>query len=237
MSGQIIPGQVTPGQIIIVNGASGSGKSTTCETFARHSDDFWLCYGIDDFIAGSFPAQFGHHGPRSAEGIYAHPLDPADPDGALRWSFGPNGIKAFHTLHEWLAAASRSGVNMILDHFMLSDPPLLQDCIWTLADAPVLLVTLKPPYEVLRERIENRAMTKKIPTDLLGDQAMQRMRERLARLRGWFYDATYANEISDLTIDTTRHSPEEVAAMIEARLKQGPGTAFAELRRKWSCRN
>ena len=43
------------GQIVIVNGTSGSGKSSTCERFAHQRDDFWLLFGIDHFIAGSFP--------------------------------------------------------------------------------------------------------------------------------------------------------------------------------------
>ncbi|MEI4878381.1 phosphotransferase-like protein, partial [Klebsiella pneumoniae] len=83
------------GQIIIVNGTSGSGKSTTCELFAQRTDNYWLLYGIDHFIANTLPAKFGHHGPRAREGIYAHPVDPDRPDGPLRWSFGPNAERAF----------------------------------------------------------------------------------------------------------------------------------------------
>ena len=77
-----------PGQIVIVNGTSGSGKSTTCELLAKQSSDFWLLYGIDHFLAGTLPAQFGHHGPRCREGIYAHPVDEQNPNGPLRWSLG-----------------------------------------------------------------------------------------------------------------------------------------------------
>ncbi len=67
------------GQIIIVSGTSGSGKSTTCELFVKRADDFWLLYGIDHFMAGSFPAKFGHHGPRRDEGVYAEPIDESEP--------------------------------------------------------------------------------------------------------------------------------------------------------------
>ncbi len=221
------------GQIIIVNGTSGSGKSTTCELWAKQSDDYWLLYGIDHFTANTLPAKFGHHGPRAREGIYAHPVDPANPDGPLRWSFGPKGVQAFATLHEWIASASRQGLNIIFDHLLMSDPPVLQDLAWRLEGLPVLLVTLKPPFEVLERRVAERKMDKKIPTDLLGEDAVRKIVDRLSRLRPWFYETVYANDITDLEIDTAVQGPEEVCTMIAARLAQGPGTAFERLREKW----
>ncbi len=221
------------GQIIIVSGTSGSGKSTACELFAKSSDDFWLLYGIDHFMAGSYPAVFGHHGPRSREGVHATPVDPNAPDGPLRWELGPNGAKAFGALHEWVAAASRTGCNILIDHLMMTDPPLLQDCIWRLEGLPVLFVSLKPPYEVLMERVTNRRMDKRVPNDLLGDDAVKIIVDRLNRLRPWFYEAVYANDIYDLEIDTQRHGPEAVVRMIQERLAEGPGTAFDRLRQRW----
>ena len=56
---------------------------------------------------------------------------------------------------------------------------------------------------------------------------------RLTRLRPWFYEAVYANEISDLEIDTSVHDPESVCRLIEARLAEGPGTAFGRLRERY----
>lgn len=225
--------QTIPGQIIILTGTSGSGKSTACEMFAKRSDDFWLLYGIDHFLSGTLPAKFGHHGPRCREGIYAHPLDEADPDGPLRWSFGPKGEAAFAAFHGWIAAASRAGCNIIIDHLAMSDPPVLQDLIWQLDGLPVLFVCLKPPFEVLEARVANRKMDKPMPVDLLGEDVVRKIIDRLARLRPWYYQTVYANDIYDLQIDTDAHGPEEVVAMIAARLVEGPGTAFAQLREKW----
>ena len=218
------------GQIVIVNGTSGSGKSTTCELFQRRADDYWLLYGIDHFMANTLPAKFGHHGPRAAEGIHAEPVDPADPDGPLRWRFGPNAIAAFETLHEWIAAASRQGLNIIFDHLLMTDPPVLPDLVRRLEGLPVLLVTLQPPFELLENRVAERKMDKKLPTDLLGEDAARKIVDRLARLRPWFYEEVYRNPIADLTIDTGVHGPEAVCAMIEARLAEGPGTALDRLR-------
>ncbi|MEO6717672.1 MAG: chloramphenicol phosphotransferase [Novosphingobium sp.] len=221
------------GQVLIVTGTSGSGKSTACELFAKRSDDFWLLYGIDHFLSGALPAKFGHHGPRCREGIYAHPVDEADPDGPLRWSFGPRGKAAFRTLHGWVATAAREGCNIVLDHLAMTDPPVLQDLVRQLNGLPVTFVCLKPSYEVLSARIANRTMDKPMPTDLLGDDAVKKIIDRLDRLRPWFYEAVYANDIYDLVIDTEAHEPEAVVAMIEARLVEGPGTSFEALRERY----
>ena len=109
----------------------------------------------------------------------------------------------------------------------------LEDLNRRLEGLPALLVTLKPPFEVLERRVAERAMTKKLPVEVLGEDAARKIVERLDRLRDWFYGAVYANTVSDLTIDTSVHGPDEVAGMIEERLRQGPGTAFAELRTIW----
>ena len=201
--------------------------------FAKQSDDFWLLYGIDHFLAGTLPAKFGHHGPRSREGIYAHPIDENDPEGPLRWSFGPKGEAAFRTLHAWVAAAAHEGCNIVLDHLAMTDPPVLQDLVWRLEGIDVTFVCLKPPFEVLEQRVANRKMDKKLPTDILGEDVVRKIVERLDRLRPWFYDAVYANDICDLEIDTSCHAPEAVVAMIEARMAEGPGDAFEKLRARY----
>lgn len=219
-----------PGQIVVVNGTSGSGKSTTCEMFQKRQDGYWLLYGIDHFTANTLPAKYGHHGPLAAQGIQAVPRDPANPEGPLKWVFADNARRAFGAMHEWMASVSRQGLNVVFDHLLMTDPPVRQDLVARTEGLPVLLVTLKPPFDVLEKRVAERAMDKKIPVDLLGEDAAKKIIDRLARLRPFFYEEVYRNEVSDLVIDTAEHGPEEVCAMIEARLAEGPGTAFEQLR-------
>jgi chloramphenicol 3-O-phosphotransferase len=215
------------GQIVVINGTSGSGKSSTAETFVQRQDGFWLLYGIDHFLAGTMPSKYGHHGSMSEQGIQAVPRDPGDPDGPLKWRFGPKGHAAFATFHDWAAASSRNGVNIVIDHLLMTDPPTLQDIAHRLNSLPALLVTLKPPYEVLEARVAQREMTKKLPTDA------GKIIDRLNRLRAWFYEEVYSNETADLTIDTSVHGLDEVADMIATRLNEGPGNAFAEIRKAY----
>ena len=80
-----------------------------------------------------------------------------------------------------------------------------------------------------------RRMDKKIPVDLLGEDAARKIIDRLTRLRPWFYEEVYRNDVSDLVVDTSVHGPEDVCAMIEARLAEGPGTAFDTLRERFAA--
>jgi chloramphenicol 3-O-phosphotransferase len=221
------------GQIIIVNGTSGAGKSTTCEIFARRREDFWLLFGIDHFLSASFPARYGHHGPDARQGYYAHPAGDGLPEGTLRWSFGDDGWRAMCTFHEWIAAASRQGCNIIADHLLMTDPPVLADCVRRFEGLPVLLVTLKPACDVLLDRVARRTIDKRLPAaEIYGDEGLRRAVEKLDRLRPWFYESVYANGVCDLEVDTVRHSPEQVCDLIEQRLAEGPGTSFEALRRR-----
>ena len=56
---------MTAHRIVFANEKGGTGKSTTAELFQKRSEDYWLLYGIDHFLAQTQPAKFGHHGPRS----------------------------------------------------------------------------------------------------------------------------------------------------------------------------
>ena len=129
------------------------------------------------------------------------------------------------TLAQWLAAPHDDALRLMLQ----------PDSDTRLRDLPVLLVTLQPPFEVLQERVANRAMGGKIAgSQYASSDAAQRARERLHRLRPWFYQTIYANDCSDLLIDTEHHAPEEVCAQIERRLATGPGTAFEQLRQRYA---
>jgi hypothetical protein len=97
-----------------------------------------------------------------------------------------------------------------------------------------LLVSLRPPYEVLVERVNNRKI--ELPPQFIeakGPGAAEDMAKSLTAASPWFFEADYANDCNDLVIDSSRYSPEEVCAQIQRRLDQGPGTAFQTLRQRF----
>lgn len=211
-----------PGQIVLVNGTSGAGKTTTCAAFARHAEEPYLMFGMDLLAGTLLPARYTMFGAMKEEGYQPT-------------AYGPVCMKALAAMHAMIAAAARTGQSMVVDHLTFLDPPVLQDAIWRMADVPVLFVNLKPSRAVLEKRVQEREITV-IPAPIqeamaaAGPEIVQAFAEQLSAATPWFYEHAYANDIYDLELDSSAMTPEEVCAAIAARLREGPGTAFARLR-------
>ncbi|WP_071888508.1 phosphotransferase-like protein [Mycolicibacterium fortuitum] len=225
------------GQIIIVSGTSGAGKTTTINCFSKRTVEPYLMFGIDNLLGGMLHGKYSMFGEYAKDGMYVSPENADDPESDVRADFGEVGWSAIRAFHEMIAAASRAGQNVVVDHLMFVDPPILQDCIWRLAGLPVLFVAAKPPFEVLMDRLATRTVD--IPEtmdDVAGqieNDAALTIAKTMQKLTPWFYKASYANDCYDLVIDTDAHNPDEVCRRIESRLEEGPGTAFESLRARY----
>jgi chloramphenicol 3-O-phosphotransferase len=212
------------GQIVVVNGTSGSGKTTTCAAFARRAVEPYLMFGMDLLVGTLVPARYTMFGSMKEQGYQPT-------------AYGPVCMDALSAMHAMVAAASQTGQNMVVDHLMFVDPPVLQDAVWRMADVPVLFVNLKPSRAVLEERVKHRVITV-IPEPIqeamaaAGPEIIQALGDQLSAVGPWFYEHAYANDIYDLELDSSAMTPEEVCDRIEARLREGPGTAFARLRER-----
>ena len=226
-----------PGQVIIVGGTSAAGKTTTVANFAKRAEIPYLMFGIDNLLGSMFPSKFSMFGERTREGMYHFHEDPRDSESPFRCAFGDFGWSAIQAFHDMIAAASRAGQNLVVDHLLFLEPPFLQDCAWRLDGLPVLLVALKPPYDVLMERQASREVHMPDTMEEVArseeESAFLVIAKTMQKLTPWFYEASYLNDIHDLVIDTTRFSPDEVCEQIEQRLAQGPGTAFGRLRERY----
>jgi chloramphenicol 3-O-phosphotransferase len=213
------------GQIVLINGTSGSGKTTSCATFARRAAEPYLMFGMDLLVGTLVPARYTMFGSMKQEGYQPT-------------AYGPVCMKALSAMHAMVAAASHSGQNMVVDHLMFLDPPVLQDAIWRMTDVPVLFVNLKPTREVLEQRVKHRVITV-IPEPIqeamaaAGPDILKALGDELSAATPWFYEHAYANDIYDLELDSSAMTPDEVCGHIEARLRAGPGTAFARLRERY----
>ena len=213
------------GQIVLITGTSGAGKTTTCSAFARRAAEPYLMFGMDLLVGTLFPARYTIFGANNREGY-------------TPTRYGPMCMKALQAMHEMIGAAARVGQNMVVDHLMFLDPPVLQDCIWRMADVPVLFVCLKPSPAVLAQRLQERRVDV-IPAPIkeamseAGSDIMKTMGEMLVSVGPWFYEHAYANDCYDLELDSSAMSADEICGSIEDRLRAGPGTAFGELRRRY----
>jgi len=219
------------GQIIVVTGTSGAGKTTTCSTFARRSDDLYLMFGMDLLSSTFVTGKFTMFGARKEDHLFFREVDPGDPETLYRMDFGPLGWRALTAMHEMIAAASRAGQPVLVDHITLLEPPILQDLIWRLEGLPVLFVGLRPPEDALARRLATRSFD--LPPairEVLGEDGAAAIARDMQRATPWLYRNACAADCFDLEVDTTSADPDSVCAMIEDRLKQGHGTAFEQLR-------
>jgi len=192
-------------------------------------DELWLHFGIDLFLGTVVPRKFVDGGPRCHEGVHMVPDDPDDPGGTWHMDMGCYGMSMIATFHRMAAAAVRSGQNVVLDHIATLDPPLLQDCITCFVDLPVFFVGLRPPAEIIPKRIDER-LDSIVAT--IGREHAVRNSENKKRVAQHLHERIFAHNIFDLIIDTHRHSPAEVVALIAAAMGDGQGQAFPELSRK-----
>jgi chloramphenicol 3-O phosphotransferase len=146
------------GRLIILNGASSSGKTTLASAFRDEratAGEFWLLIGIDDFLS-KVPAAWLDLGLATGPGAYAH-------DG-LRFETSSTGPhlkigatcrRLLHAYHHAAAAAARSGLNVIVDDVVIDDE-VLGDWLDVLGELKPTWVGVRCPQEITTQRERRR---------------------------------------------------------------------------------
>jgi chloramphenicol 3-O-phosphotransferase len=214
-------------RLVIVTGTTGSGKTTTCKEFVALADDLWLHFGVDTMLGTLVPRKFVDGGERGEEGVHMAADDPGNPDGPAHMSFGNHGNRLIDTYHRMVRAAVESGQKMIIDHVATVDPPILPNMLEHFSDLDTLFVALKPPQEILGQRIEGRiAEVEKV----LGTEQAARNNAGTRRASRFIAREIFRHECFDMVLDTGALSPAEVACAILGRVETGPpGNALKRL--------
>jgi chloramphenicol 3-O phosphotransferase len=197
-----------PGQIVILNGAPRSGKSSIVAVIQETFDGPWMNLGVDVFVREVTPPRY-RPGMGLRPGEADHPIAPLVP--ALYAAF-----------YDSIAAHSRAGVNVVADvgHH---DPAVLADCARRLTGLPVLFVGVRCPIDVIMAR-RNSGQTGRE-----GQYAVGSASDPIpAPVRRW-QDAVHAHGPYDLEVDTSALTPAACAAQIRGTLAGPPGTAFHAL--------
>ncbi|HTJ59603.1 MAG TPA: hypothetical protein VL333_00275 [Candidatus Saccharimonadales bacterium] len=199
-----------PGQIVILNGAPRSGKTSIVAAIQRTFDGPWMNLGVDVFVREITP-------PRYRPGMGLRPGEPDHPVAPL--------VPAFYAaLYDSIAAHSRAELNVVVDvgHY---DAAILGDSARRLAGLPVLFVGVRCPIEVIMAR-RNAGQPGREEQYVTGSEA----EPVPAPVLRWQNDV-HVPGIYDLEVDTSAQGPDECAAAIRGRLDSGPGSAFAQLAR------
>jgi len=198
----------TPGQIVVLNGAPRSGKTSVARAVQDTIDGNWVNLGVDASRAWT-PA-------RLQPGVGLRP-------GGERPDLEDGVVQLYAALYESIAAHARLGLDVVVDvghHESYSRPlHVLRDCARRLGGLPVLWVAVRCPLEVVWQR---RA-------ESWGQHRDRADEELCAAVERWQH-AVHAHGGYDLEVDTSVLGPAECARAVGDRLAAGPpGTAFARL--------
>lgn len=205
-----------PGQIVILNGAPRSGKSSIVSAVQKTFDGVWINLGVDISVLSMMPERY-------RPGIGLRP-------GGERPDLEPLIPTLYAALYESIAAHSRLGLNVIAEfgHHDAHSQPLgiLEDCARRLTGLPVLFVGVRCPVEVIMERIRKGQDGRTYEAS----SALEPIPEPVRR----YTEAVHDPGIYDLEVETTMLSPEQSAAAISKRLTENPPSpsAFERLARR-----
>ena len=132
---------MTPGNIIILNGTSSSGKTCIVHALQQVLVEPYLEFGLDKFIF-MLPERY-----------LERPL--WDEVLGLASRAGPLGHQLVSGMHQAAALLSRAGIHVILDHVLVERDWLLE-CVRLFHDLPAYLVGVRCPLPVLEQREKDR---------------------------------------------------------------------------------
>jgi len=198
-----------PGQIVILNGAPRSGKSSIVTVIQDTFDGPWMNLGVDVFARQVTPKRY-RPGMGLRPGEEGHEVAPLVP-------------VLYAAVYGSIAAHSRAGLNVVVDvgHH---DAKILADSARRLSGLPVLFVGVRCPIDVIMQR-RNAGQAGREREYAVGSDA----EPTPAPVQRW-QTAVHVPGIYDVEVDTSLLSPEECAAVIRRRLDDGPdASAFRRL--------
>lgn len=203
-----------PGQILILNGAPRSGKSSIAAVVQETFDGPWMNLGVDTFVRHVTPGRY-------RPGIGLRPGEDRPELEAL--------IPALYAgVYESIAAHSRLGLHVVADigHHDMKHRGILEDCARRLLGLPVLFVGVRCPIEEVMAR-RNASQPGREGEYLRGSVV-----EPVPAPVALWQSEVHQPGIYDLEVDTSLLSPTECAVAIGRRLDEGPPpSAFQRLAR------
>lgn len=202
-----------PGNIVLLNGASSSGKTAIAHALQQMMDEFYIHTGFDHFME-RVPLRFHafSDGTEPASPYGAHWVMPSGqpPVSEIRW--GPEGVRVLSGMYQAIAGLASAGNNVIVDD-VIFDPSILRAAVRALDGFDVLFVGVRCPLEVGREREVARG-------------------DRMSGLAEIQHEPVHAHGVYDLEVDTSVSTAMECAMVIKQRLADGPPPAAFEALRE-----
>lgn len=191
------------GTVIVLNGPSGSGKSSIQKEFQKlMMPNLWLKVGIDGFFDAVMPE------------ITAENLSYWQSKNDIRWVehstdqekkkiitlfVGPEGDKVAYAMNSAIAAYAQNGCNVIVD-YIAYDQNWFADLQKKLKDFNTYYVAVTIPIETLEQREIARATSP------------------AGHARSHYY-SVYGEFKYDLTVNTQDHKAKEIAQQLKVMIQ------------------
>lgn len=192
------------GQIIILNGAPRSGKSTIAKAIQDEFDGAWMNLGVDTYVRYVTPERY-------KPGIGVRP-------GGERPDLEDVIPFFYAALYESIAVHASFGLNVVADfghHDAYTESlGILTDCARRLSHLPVLFVGVHCPVETIMERRQAPA------NDRIGELPPVAANEPPPSVLRW-QEAVHDHGLYDLEVDTGAMTTEECLDAIRDRLARG----------------
>lgn len=189
------------GTVIILNGPSGSGKSSIQKAFQQlMMPKLWCKIGIDMLFDMSMPNITPENmsfwqSPNPIRWVEKSADDQGNTLIVLH--LGPEGKNVVHALHDSIADYARNGCNVIVD-YIAYEP-------WWMEDLQKKLAGIKTYYvavDISLETLENREAAR-------GTSPKGHARSH--------YATVYGNRAYDVRVSSERNTPEEIAQQLKQR--------------------
>ena len=187
---------VGAGQVVVLNGTSSSGKTSTANAFQElrsRAGDLWLVIGLDDFLAklpgrwvevGAWVGSLAEDGVRlEREGEHAN------------FHIGEHARRLMHAYRRSVREIARAGINVVVDEVSLQADEWHDWCA-ALEGLDAVWVAMRCDVEVASRREAAR-----------GDRALGLVRGQA--------DVVHQFPDYDLELDTTASPVDEVARQLE----------------------
>jgi chloramphenicol 3-O phosphotransferase len=177
--------------VIILNGVSSSGKSSFARALQMHAQETFVRVAMDDFLSMLPPGR--------ELGLDWFPLQHKQtPEGpSPRFGTGPRGSQLLGAMRAFVGSLAAKGMSVIVDE--VCEAEAIRDYRFQAGSARLVLIKVEAPLAVIEQRERERG------NRLIG----------LARDQAGFLHKgiTY-----DITVDTSKGTPDELAREIIAQL-------------------
>ncbi len=179
-------------QIILLNGAGSSGKSSIAKELQKIAGKPFLHIQMDDFCA-MLPESLQDH----PDGFSFQEIsENGKPLVVIKT--GPVGERALRGMRHAIAAMAAQGNNLIVDDVMLENEREEYEAL--LSGFETFFVSVFAPLEVLEARERQRG-------------------DRMIGLARWQYDRVHRGKRYDLEVDSGGLGPQECATLIKQKLQ------------------